>query len=184
MSEIKFACPHCAQHVACDSDYADMCIVCPGCSKPMLVPIMNATDAAHPKLVLVAATPAPRQTFCSRIPALDPWTEEEWKEHASAKAGEPPGRTPLWIVSSLGTIILAAVLRANGAGAPAIIVTVVVGSLLSGYLARKAGGGSVGDALVADANLVGRMLLTALAVMLAIPLIALGVLFVGCGGCQ
>ena len=133
---------------------------------------------------MAAATPAPQQKLPSRIPALDFWTEEEWEEHASAKAGAPSGRTPLWIVSSLGTIILAAVLRAGDTGTPAIIVTVVVGSLLSGYLARKAGGGSVGDALAADANVFGRMLLTALMVMLAIPLIAFAVLFVGCGGCR
>ena len=44
MSEIKFACPHCSQHVACDRDYADMCVVCPSCGKPMEVPRLSAAD--------------------------------------------------------------------------------------------------------------------------------------------
>lgn len=96
MSEIKFACPHCAQHVACDSDYADMCIVCPGCGKPMVVPILSAMDAAHPNLCLVAATPVPRQKFRSRIPTLNLWTEEDWAEHYEATTGESPRRVPLW----------------------------------------------------------------------------------------
>ena len=101
MSEIKFACPHCAQHVACDSEYADMCIVCPGCGKPMLVPIMNATDDAHPKLVLVAATPAPRQKFRSRIPALDPWTEEEWEQHVKEMPRSGMDQTQVWLLALL-----------------------------------------------------------------------------------
>ena len=29
MKEIKFACPQCGQHIACDRDYADMCIAVP-----------------------------------------------------------------------------------------------------------------------------------------------------------
>lgn len=181
MSEIKFACPHCAQHVACDSDYADMCIVCPGCGNPMVVPILSAMDAAHPDICLVAAIPAPRQKFRSHLPLLDPWTEDEWEKHSRAKAGEPSGNVPHWIVSSLLTIVLAAVLRASGTGWFAIVVVLVVGSLLSGYLMRKAGAESLGGASVANA--IGQGLMAVLMVMLAIPLIALGILFVGCGVC-
>ena len=106
MSEIKFACPHCAQHVACDGDYADMCIVCPGCGKPLVGPILSATDAAHPDICLVAATPVPRQKFRSRVPMLDPWTEDEWEKHFSAVTGEEPRRTPLW--ASILLFIIAA----------------------------------------------------------------------------
>jgi hypothetical protein len=101
MSEIKFACPHCAQHIACDSNYADMCIVCPGCGKPMVVPILSATNAAHPDLCLVAATPAPRQKFQSHVPMLDPWTEEDWAEHYRNVTGESPRQTPRWVVAVL-----------------------------------------------------------------------------------
>lgn len=179
MSEVKFACPHCSQRIACDGDYADMCIVCPACGKPMVVPILSATDAAHPDICLVATTLTRKQKFRSRIPMLDPWTEEDWEEHASALAGEPSGRTPLWMVSSLLTIVLAAVLRASGAGWVAVVIALVVGTLLSGYLLRKAGAGSMDGAALTDA--VGRGLGAGLLLILAIPLIALGVLFVGCG---
>jgi hypothetical protein len=181
MSEIKFACPHCAQHIACESDYADMCIVCPGCGKPMLVPILSAVDAAHPDLCLVAAIPAPRQKFRSHLPMLDPWTEEEWEQNVRSKAHEPSGQTPFWIVSALVTIVLAAALRAGGTGWGAIVVTLVVGSLLSGYLLRRAGAGSWEGASIGDA--VGRGVTAVFVVMLAIPLVALGVLFIGCGVC-
>jgi len=182
MSEIKFACPHCAQHVACDSDYADMCIVCPGCSQSMVVPILSATDAAHPEIYLVAATPAPRQKFRSRIPMIEPWTEEAWEEHVGVTAGESSAQTPFWIVSSLLTIVLAAVLRASSAGWVAIVGVLVVGSLLSGYLLRKAGPWSLGDATTTYA--VSRGVAAVCALVLALPLIALGILFAGCVACQ
>src|SRR5215471_10298253 len=81
MSEIKFACPHCSQHIACDRDYADMCIVCPTCGQPMEVPLLTATEASHPELCVVASTPRPRQHLSSRIPTIDLWKEDEWKEH-------------------------------------------------------------------------------------------------------
>jgi hypothetical protein len=113
---------------------------------------------------------------------LDPWTEDEWEEHVGAATSEPQGRTPLWIWSSLVTIILAAVLRASGAGWAAIIVTVVIGALLSGYLMRKGWAGPAGGTSIAYA--VGRGLLASLVVMFAIAVVALGVLFVGCGACQ
>ena len=143
MSEIKFACPHCAQHVACDSDYADMCIVCPGCGKPMLVPIMNATDDAHPKLVLVAATPAPRQKFRSRIPALDPWTEEEWEQHVKEMPRSGLDQTQVWLlallISAPGVAML--LLGLNGATpkfAMGFGMTLgIVGSPVAGWLAVR-----------------------------------------------
>ena len=178
MSEIKFACPHCRQHIACDGDYADMCIVCPACGKPMMVPLLTTADATRQDLCLVASIPTPNRKLHSHIPMLDPWTEDAWEEHVSEVTGKPLDRTPLWIVSALATIILAAVLRANGIGWTTIIITVVLGSLFSGYLMRT---GEVGGNSIAYA--VGRGLLACLAVMIAIPVIALGVLFVGCS-CQ
>ena len=121
MSEIKFACPHCRQHIACDGDYVDMCIVCPSCGKPMVVPVLSATDAAHPDLLMVASTPTPRRRIQSRLPVLDPWTEEDWDDHFRHLTGAAPPSIPPWI--------------------------------------------------------------TAIAMALALPLIGLGVLFVGCSAC-
>jgi hypothetical protein len=38
MSEIKFSCPSCQQHISADAAYAGMQINCPACSSPMIVP--------------------------------------------------------------------------------------------------------------------------------------------------
>ena len=97
MSEIKFACPHCHQHIACASDYADLCIVCPSCGKPMVVPVLSASEATHPEMCVVASVPAPRQRFRSRVPILDPWTEEDWDEHYRKMTGESPHQAPPWV---------------------------------------------------------------------------------------
>lgn len=87
MSEIKFACPHCQQHIECSNEYADMIIACPACGQAMLVPILSARDSVHPGLVVVASTPARKRIVSSRVPKLDPWTEEAWEEHVEAKHG-------------------------------------------------------------------------------------------------
>jgi len=103
MSEIKFACPHCRQHIACDGDYADLCIVCPSCGKTMGVPLVTASGATHPEMCVVASVPVRRQRSRSRVPILDPWTEEDWAEHFKRTTGEAPRRVPLWV--SVVTVI-------------------------------------------------------------------------------
>ena len=182
MSEIKFACPHCRQHIACSAEYADLIIACPACGQPMTVPILSATDPAHPDLLLVASPPVPKRTIRSRVPKLDPWTEDAWQAHVGASNRAAPEPVPIWAVSSLLTIVLAAVLRAGGAPWGWIVFAVIVGALVSGYLVRKHGAGLGGGASIASA--IGGGLLAVLFVMVAIPLIALSVLFVGCAACQ
>lgn len=39
MSEFKFACPRCDQHIACDESYYGVQINCPACSAPITVPV-------------------------------------------------------------------------------------------------------------------------------------------------
>src|SRR5512137_2248189 len=121
MSEIKFACPHCGQHIACDRDYVDMCIVCPTCGKPMEVPRLSAAEASHPDMCVVASIPQPRQRFISRIPTIDLWKEEEWEERYRA-AVTPAQQTPLWLLSAMGTVIAAALLKATMMPAWAVIL--------------------------------------------------------------
>ena len=100
MSEIKFACPHCAQHVsyvAGDSGDADTFIVCPGCGKPMPVPVTSAADTAPPKSRLATTTPASRRKSPPPIPKRDPATEEEWEAQVSALSAEPRDQMPQWV---------------------------------------------------------------------------------------
>ena len=176
MSEIKFACPSCGQHIACDRDYADMCIVCPECHQPMEVPRLSAAAPSHPDLCLVASRPAPKRRMSSRIPTIDLWTEREWEQRYSETASQPQ-QTPAWIISALGTIIGAAILRAMQVTNPIIIVLIVAGTALSCYLMATK------QAVQGESPNAGRvvsLVLTIGLLILAIPVVALGVLFLGC----
>ncbi len=183
MSEIKFACPTCNQHIACDVTYADMMIICPACGGPMVVPILSAACAAHPDLVLVAALPAPRQKFHSRVPSSEPWTEKKWDKHFTETTGEKPNHVPRWAVCSLGTIILTALLVAFQAGTVAVIVAVVVGTILSAFLVAKdrPPAAEVG----ALAGVMGTAVATMFLLVISLPIIGFTVVFIGCtGGCR
>jgi len=76
MNETKFACPHCSQHIACNSDYADMCIVCPSCGKPMTVPVLSVSGIAYLEMCVVVSLFALWQRFRSCVPILDLWTKK------------------------------------------------------------------------------------------------------------
>jgi len=183
MSEIKFACPHCGQHVACDRDYVDMCIVCPTCGQPMEVPRLSAAEASHPDMCVVASIPLPKRHFTSRIPTIDLWTEDEWEERYRA-AATPPQQTPVWLVSAMGTVIAAALLKAILSPSWAIVLCVLAGTVLSCFFVAK--GQTVAEASVAYPRLGGAVSVAAhiFLLLLAIPFVALGVLFVGCVVCH
>lgn len=53
MSQFKFACPICGQHISCDHDKAGLCIECPTCFRQIIVPQPPADSNA--KFVLTAA---------------------------------------------------------------------------------------------------------------------------------
>ena len=46
MSEFKFACPHCGQHIAGDESYCGQQIQCPGCGGAILIPQAQAASPA------------------------------------------------------------------------------------------------------------------------------------------
>lgn len=49
MSEFKFPCPQCKQHIQCDASYVSMQINCPACGKPVVVPPAPSVAGAAPK---------------------------------------------------------------------------------------------------------------------------------------
>ena len=70
MSEIKFACPTCQQHIEADSGYAGMQISCPACKNPMVVPGSPVLAAAPPPAPVLSYTPAPPPvSAATRAPA-------------------------------------------------------------------------------------------------------------------
>jgi DNA-directed RNA polymerase subunit RPC12/RpoP len=64
MSEFKFACPVCGQHIRCASDKAGTPMECPTCYRKIIVP--QAPSAQSPNLILTAAQattrPLPQST--------------------------------------------------------------------------------------------------------------------------
>ena len=183
MSEIKFACPHCGQHIACDRDYADLCIVCPACGQSMEVPRLSAAAPSHPDMCVVASIPQSKQRFTARIPTIGLWKEEEWEERYRA-AATPPQQTPVWLLSALGTVIAAALLKATLAPAWAIVLCVLAGTGLSCFFVAK--GRTIPETSAAHPKLgaVVSVVTYIWLLLLAIPFVALGVLFIGCAACH
>ncbi len=59
MSEHKFACPQCSQHLLCDEIYAGREIQCPGCNIMMRIPPVPGKTAQY--------TPESGQTWATYI---------------------------------------------------------------------------------------------------------------------
>src|SRR5262245_52007238 len=53
MSEFKFACPVCSQHITCDSRSSGTQMECPTCFRKLVVP--QASKAGSPNLLLTAS---------------------------------------------------------------------------------------------------------------------------------
>ncbi len=81
MSEIKFACPHCDQHIACDESLGGRSLQCPACLGVMRIPPV-ASVATPVALHLAASVPGARRApLYPTVATVDPWTEEEWNRH-------------------------------------------------------------------------------------------------------
>jgi hypothetical protein len=84
MRDIKFACPHCSQHIACDEAYCGYQIRCPACAGGLIVPRLAAFgfgSATNLSLALPVGTPVPRQAAAT-LPATT-WSEKEWDRHVA-----------------------------------------------------------------------------------------------------
>ena len=101
MKEIKFACPHCSQHIACDEAYCGYQIRCPSCEGGLIVPrlaVFGFGAAPNLSLALPVATPVPRQAAETLSRAA--WSEKEWDRHVAETGGLSV--SPAWG----GTILL------------------------------------------------------------------------------
>lgn len=68
MAEFKFSCPHCSQHIQCDTGYAGMQINCPACQKAIVIPQAPRSAAAPP----AASAPPPPPPPSSLVPPPPP----------------------------------------------------------------------------------------------------------------
>jgi DNA-directed RNA polymerase subunit RPC12/RpoP len=97
MSEFKFACPVCGQHITADSDDTGSPMECPTCFRKIVVP--QAPSSSDPRLILSAAEAGkPRPTQASDTPQL-----------------EPPQRTPVRTSTRVALMVLVVLLCAGGA---------------------------------------------------------------------
>lgn len=83
--EVKFACPHCDQHIACDPAYCGTRVECPTCRREMQVPKPSAFEPSLGSGLSLAAVdgPAPGDNTADPPSVVDPWTEEEWNRHTA-----------------------------------------------------------------------------------------------------
>ena len=99
MSDLKFTCPSCGQHVRCDQSYAGERIPCPSCAAVIRVPVDAPVVPDEPMPEAVPPTPlaggAPsvptlEDNFASEapLPTAPPLTERE-KQIAAARAEHP-----------------------------------------------------------------------------------------------
>jgi hypothetical protein len=108
MSDLKFSCPSCGQHIQCEESHIGENIPCPGCAILIRVPANAAivTNSAAP-IVTPSSTPAAipgietvptlEENFQSDpgtpIPSAPPLTERE-QQIAAARAARPVVPTP------------------------------------------------------------------------------------------
>ena len=173
MSEIKFACPHCRQHIVCDPGYVDMCIVCPTCGKPMVVPTLSAGESTPPEMCVVASPPAPRRRLTTRIPQLHVWQADEWEEHLRADESAPIPQFPHWVLCAFGTTIVVGFLFAFSVRSWIIIAGLIAGIALCFYFFAKGGEASASSPVY---KTIGWLL----ALIVCIPVILVGIAFIGC----
>jgi hypothetical protein len=165
MSEIKFACPHCGQHIACDGEFVSLDIECPSCGGTLVVPRIASAESRHPSTVIVASTPSPKHIPAAPAPHFIPRLETN-----------PPSGTaaafPPWLIGGLATLIVSFILRISNAHAGTIVFCLLAGAVVSGVLAAK---DQRGD------HEAGFQILRAICLaVIIIPALGIGILFLGC----
>jgi hypothetical protein len=173
MSDIRFACPYCSQHIACDAGYADLAIDCPACGNSMVVPRLTAADSTQPRMVLVASTVTPKHIPSVPVQISRAWTEREWAQHMTEIEGVPwqDANAP-WILAFFATLIIALILKVNGISGWVMTVWLIFGGGLAGVLVGKAFGFRKGYSMVNG-------LIVALGFAFLVPVV-LGSIFSGC----
>ena len=93
MSEFKFSCPNCSQHIQCEELCSGRQINCPACQKPLVVPSLGPPA---PEVTLPPIPPAPplqvtRRTSGKRVKYLRyedvPWYRQSTLNHIFAITG-------------------------------------------------------------------------------------------------
>ena len=108
MSDLKFSCPSCAQHIQCDESYAGAKLPCPSCAALVRVPVdapLAIKPAPSEKFEATATTgagvpgvPTLEENFLEEsgtpLPTSPPLTERE-QQLAAARAAHPVKPSPM-----------------------------------------------------------------------------------------
>ena len=101
MSDFKFSCPSCGQHIVCDTSNVGMSIACPGCQTTLTVPApppAAAAPAAPPGLS-IAASQARHTAFEAQAHANQPYHSAYAPQPASTTASGTQKTSGLAIAS-------------------------------------------------------------------------------------
>ena len=134
MSEVKFACPHCAQHILCDDAWCANPIACPACGKELFVPRLATFPQTQPGKLALAVPVAAKARFEPRAPDLHVWTPKEWDRHAAAVTGEIPDPQPIIWFFLVMPFAIALILIARGVQFPAILTCFVLNAMMAGFV--------------------------------------------------
>ncbi len=173
MSEIKFACPHCSQHIACDDLYCGERIDCPGCGRVLFIPLQAAFNPP-PAASLMPRTPVGfKQRQYPQSSRLDVWTEESWEKHAAeVEPDQSPRMLPVWVLLFL-PFVVGLILMTHRAGVVSIAYLFILCAIVSGlYLAKIKSNSGVGMILAS--------LLYSFGMLCVYAVMSFGLLFVGC----
>src|SRR5947209_5358951 len=98
MAEIKFSCPLCTQHIACDELWGGHQIQCPGCKGELTVPVVPKA-AAPPGPMRVSAPPPPPSAggnpLVPPVPAAGKLSIGAQAHSAGTAAAPPPKNIPV-----------------------------------------------------------------------------------------
>jgi hypothetical protein len=115
MSDFKFPCPKCGQHILCDTSNAGMQIPCPVCQTLLTVPTPPpAAPAAPGKLSInkTARHAPPPPPGAANAPAQPAWGTKPAPRPAAKK------KFPVKMVSTIGVVIVILAVGWFGFGAP------------------------------------------------------------------
>ena len=174
MSEIKFACPHCSQHIVCDDLYCSEQTDCPGCQRTLFIPPLAAFIPLQAGNVALQVPVAAKDKIYPQPVQTGPLTQRQW-EGISSQA-QPHSRG--WLLPFWGLLLLpfmaALVLITHHASFTWVPICFGLCALLAGfYVALARGKGSSFETVL-------RGILYSVGVVFVYLVLSFGVLFIGC----
>jgi hypothetical protein len=116
MSDFKFACPLCDQHIKCDERLGGQQIKCPSCGGDILIPLPQSPAAAPPPPPPSPPQPAVRVSAAPRpvTPAAAPTGAARFQAALDAEAGGERGGKTKRVLALAATVVVLGVVAFVG----------------------------------------------------------------------